>query len=201
VTRKVTILYEDKVQGVVKEYGPHALVSQCVCDRLNLAPWEMKSLVPNPRNGNGNVRKDCAQNPPKVARDGGLVFAVYDADRVRELVGLAGTACKADVKTKLLQECPWNDRLRIVFLEKNLETVLRAVRACDPSISSEEQWRRAIERKDLSARDIILKAVASPSPPARALRECVLREVPSLAYLVQKIADSCVSLRLPGSAA
>lgn len=201
MSRKVTILYEDKVQGKVHEYGPHALVKQCVCDRLNLSPWEMKHLIPNPRNGNGNIRRDCAQTPPKIAPGGGFVFAVYDDDRVRGLVGLAVTACKVDVKARLLQECPWRDRLRIVFLEKNLETVLRALRDCDRSISSDDQWSKAIDRKDLNARDIILRAAAAPSPGPRRLRECALREVPSLSYLVNKLAEACTALNLPGPAA
>jgi hypothetical protein len=119
---------------------------------------------------------------------------VYDADKVRELIKLPFNACKTQVRGKLLEECPWGDRLRVVFLERNLETVLDALRGCDRSISSEEQWAKAIDRKDLGARDIILKAAAAP--PARALRECVLREVPSLAYLVQNLAHACQALGL-----
>lgn len=197
--RRVLVLYEDRqAQGALTEYGPHALIKQCVCDQLDVKPWELKLLIGNPMAGNGNVRKECILTSPKLSRDGGLVFAVYDSDRIRDLVGMSFTACKREVRELLLKECPWRDRLRVIFLEKNLETVLRAICECDPSIASEQQRAKAIDRKELSARDIILTGAATPSPRSRDLRDCVLDKVPSLRYLVQKLADACATLSLPG---
>lgn len=72
-----------------------------------------------------------------------------------------------------------------MLLERNIETVVEAVRACAPAIAPEEVWQQAVERKNLNARDIVLKRAASP--PERALRDCILRRVPSLAYLIDKL--------------
>ena len=104
---------------------------------------------------------------------------------------MPASACKGAVKERLSEGCPWPDRLKVVFIERNLETVLEAARTCAAHIAAEDQWRKAIDRKDLGARDTILAAAAAPSPSGRAVRDCMLRAVPSLAYLVEKVTDVC----------
>ena len=184
--RQVSILYEDSVaNGNVKNYGPHVFVQQCVGDRLGKKRWELKTLEAMPKNGVSNVRVECRRIPPKIARDGRLVVAVYDADKIRREVELPITACKVEVKKVLKNECSWQDRLCIVLLDRNIETVVEAVRACEPTLVPDEIWEQAIKRKNLNERDIILTHAASP--PKEALREQVLVKVPSLAYLVHKL--------------
>lgn len=185
--RPVMILYEDKsADGSLKEYGPHLLVRQCVADALGVDWWMLKHLVGNPRGGSGNVRNDCRRSPPQIGRDGRLVVAVYDDDRIRREVQLPANACKAQVKSLLREECAWNERLIIVFLEKNIETVIDAIRGCAPTLVDDETWKLALERKNRNARDAVLGFAANPSQSM--LREQLLQRVPSLAYLIHKLA-------------
>jgi len=189
VTRGVTVLYEDQAQGDIKHYGPHELVMQCVCDRLRVDRWKLKTLRGVPRNGNGNLYKDCTREPPKLGRDGGFVVAVYDFDRVREMkqLSLHAMACKSETRDALLKKCPWRDRLVVVFLDRNIETVIEAICDCDPGLSTPEQRTRALVKKDLNARDIILGAASAPTPAGLALRNRVFERVPSFGYLVDKL--------------
>jgi hypothetical protein len=183
----IVILYEDAAVrgGQVKDYGPHLLVRQCVADRLGKQLWELRQLDANPRNGASNIRLDCKQNPPAIGRAGGRVFAVYDFDQIHQEVKLSSSACKEQLKEVLKKECAWQDRLTIVFLERNIETVVEAVCSCASGRIPEDQRLKAIKHKRLNARDLILKRVLGPSD--RALREAVLHEVPSFAYLVDKV--------------
>src|SRR4051812_19056564 len=98
--RPITILYEDSAaDGQVKEYGPHLVVKQCVADRLQKSLWDLKTLEGMPRNGASNIIKDCRRVPPQIGRDGRLVVAVYDADKIHREVNkiqpkLPADACK-----------------------------------------------------------------------------------------------------------
>ncbi len=79
--------------------------------------------------------------------------------------------------------CAWQERLEIVFLEKNIETVLAAVCAC---VAVPAELRHlAVERKQRNERDIVLRKILAPRD--RALRDAVLQRVPSLGYLVDKV--------------
>ena len=158
------ILYEDQAaDGPVREYGPHRLVTQCVSDRLGVDHWTLKHVEGVPKKGAGNIRRHCQRDPPPLGKDGRVQFAVYDEDKIREQVKLPFQACKGEVKQKLRGECPWGDRLVIVLLEKNIETVVSAICECAPSYAIAEETRvRAIRHKDLNARDIILKMAAKP---------------------------------------
>jgi hypothetical protein len=190
--RPVTILYEDQaLEGEVKNYGPHMLVRQLVCDRLSVNYWELKQLEGVPKKGASKLRAECCSIRPKFGRDGRFVFAVYDADKVREQVKLPTTACKPQVKRVLQGESPLGDKLIVVLLEINMETVIEAIFACDPTIPP-EQRTDAVRRKSLNARDILLKRAALPTAEGRRLRDCVIEAVPSLDYLVRKLVPLCL---------
>jgi hypothetical protein len=194
LTRPVTVLYEDSAaDGPVSNYGPHVFVCQCVGDELGVEGWRVARdhLSGNPRRGSARIRDDCRQNPSRFVRDGRLAFAVYDADRLPALLGLPASACKPDVKAVLLGECPWREQLCVVLLERNLETVLRALRECDPQLVDEPIWTRAIERKFLTERDLIFVRAAKPTPSRRLLRACAREQVPSLDYLVRRLVVAC----------
>jgi hypothetical protein len=189
--RPVTILYEDQaLEGEVKNYGPHLLVRQLVCDRLHVSPWDLKQFEGVPKKGASKLRSECCSSRPKFGRDGRLVFAVYDADKVREQVKLPSTACKPQVKDVLRGESSLGDNLIVVLLEMNIETVIEAICTCDATIPAELR-EAAIRRKSLSARDILLKRAASPTAAGRRLRDGVLHAVPSLVYLVSKLVARC----------
>lgn len=88
MTRPITILYEDSAaDGALKDYGPHMLVRQCVCDALGKSPWELKQLEGMPKNGASKIRNECRRFPPQIGRDGRVVLAVYDADKIHRRPG------------------------------------------------------------------------------------------------------------------
>lgn len=179
--RSITVLYEDSAaDGLVKDYGPHVLVCRCVGDRLNKELWELHQIEGVPKKGATKLRNECRRMPPQVGRDGRRVVAVYDSDRIHNDVKLPATACMTQVKEILQAECAFRDRLIVVFLERNIETVVEAVCRCTPV--EEDLRRRAVDRKDRNARDIVLKKASTAE-----IRSCVLRAVPSLSYLVDKL--------------
>jgi hypothetical protein len=192
LTRPVTVLYEDSAaDGVVSNYGLHVFVRQCVGDELGVDGWRLSHLEGNPRRGSARIREDCRRNPPRFVRDGRPAFAVYDADRLPALLDLPASACKPALKAVLLDECPWRGQLRVVVLERNLETVLRVLRECDPQLADEPTWTRAIERKFLADRDVIFSRAARSTPARRLLRACARERMPSLDYLVRRLVTAC----------
>jgi hypothetical protein len=184
---KVRILYEDRLLGGnPPEFGPHKLVVRYVCDRLGRNPGELdKAMVSDPKGGNSNVLRACRRDLGRLVKGGCTVIAVYDSDKIGELVGLQRTACKTQIVTLLKEGCAPRERLLVVLLEDNLETVLRAIAEADPTLVSAADLTRAIDRKDRNCRDLILRraAVAAAGPT----RKRVAEKVPSLAYLVDKI--------------
>jgi len=184
--RPMTILYEDQADGPIQNFGPHIFVVQCICDRVGGAVWDFKDRIhPVPLKGNSNVRESCKSHSFKAAKDGRAVFAVYDSDQIRGLPGLAAAICKTQIKDILLGECPWRKQLKIVLLEKNIESVIDAICECDKTIVQEETWINATKRKRLNARDLILKNAAFQRD--RAFRDAVLVKVPSFCYLIDKL--------------
>lgn len=192
MTRAVTVLYEDSAaDGVVRNYGLHVFVRQCVADELGVESWRLSHVQGIPCRGNARIRDDCRKNPSRFVRDGRMAFAVYDADRLPALLRLEASSCKPVLKAALLRECPWREQLRVVMLERNVETVLRELRTCDPRLVDEPTWSRAIERKFLTDRDVVFSAAAKPTPLRTQLRACTRERVPSLDYLVRRLVDAC----------
>jgi hypothetical protein len=181
----VTILYEDSAaDGDVRNYGPHRLVVQCVADRLGVQAWELRTLTPVPKRSASKLRNECKRIPARFGRDGSWIIAVYDSDRIRPGLGLDSSCCKALVRERLRDECAWGEHLGVVLLERNVESLIEAVQRCSPTLVDEGTWKAALAKK-LNARDIVLGKAAKP--PQVQIRACVLREVPSLAYLIEVI--------------
>jgi hypothetical protein len=185
----VTVLYEDARDQKTKGFGLHELVVQCVCDALGRASWDLgKLLLGQPKNGANKLRAECQRNMDKLAAKGGWVFAVYDADRIRERIGLTVDACRQSVVDTLKGGCASADHLDVVLLESNLESVLHALKLVAPTLGAEETWRRAIEGKKHDERDRLFTAAARPAPLMRPVREALLAQQPSFARLVARIA-------------
>jgi hypothetical protein len=138
---------------------------------------EVKDL---PKNGNGNVLNACRRDADLLGRHGVSVLAVFDHDKVRELLGLPPTACKEDVVTAIQSRCAGT--VSIVLLEENVETVISAIGACCEGVS--DRLDRAIQDKDLNERDALLHVAAAAVPE---VRECILERVPSLRRLVAHV--------------
>lgn len=75
------------------------------------------------------------------------------------------------------------DRVFPFFLHPNLEGLLLALRACDPTFAA--AYLPSALRKDLNARDIVLSELRRGP---RALRDCVRSHQPGLDALVRHLA-------------
>lgn len=175
----VLVLYEDSPGALPVAFGPHRFVLQCLADRLGLPWWELGGLVlGQPKKGNSQLRRACRE--ARLYDLNRVVIAVYDDDRIRTMLGVAADACIQQVTGALRKEAVRPERLRVVLLERNIDDVVRAVQACRAAEGVQHRKPTPDER------DLILKDAATPAN--RHVRECVLQRVPSLAYLVDKLA-------------
>lgn len=186
--RRVTILYEDQ-RGQRQGFGLHGLVKACVFDAINgerrwLDGEALKDC--RPLKGAGNVLRACREDIDLIAADGRAVVAVFDDDKIRELLGLPLKATEARGEQEIRKGCRTPDRLRISLLKRNTESVLSAAGECDPSIDP-ARLDRAVKHKDLLERDAIFMELSRER--ARAARDCVLKKVPSLKRLVDMLCD------------
>lgn len=185
----IWILYEDQRDDDVKGFGPHQLVVACVADALGCEPWALKGLLRDKAmKSNSKMRLECQERLDRLVRDGSHVIAVYDADRACDVPTpkLAKSSCKQLVVQGLKQGCEPGERLRIVLLEQNIETVLAALRRLGPDLAENATFEVALRHKgSRAARDNILGKAAAPN--RRPLRSSLQHEVPSIAYLVGKI--------------
>lgn len=177
------VVWEDSVsEGLVKDFGPQVLLLRCVLDDLDpdedFFAW--RSRLPFgaiPANSNTKVLKRADEH----GRGGGLVVAVFDFDRAFELLpqGDARRArrCKAEIKS-FLMGARRADALRVFFVDRNIETLIDAVRAL----------RQSAERgKPTPAeRDKTLNNFAFGSAPDE--RAALRARVPSFDYMVRRFA-------------
>ena len=69
--------------------------------------------------------------------------------------------------------------MKVILLQRNMETVLEAARDCDPALPK-ERLEKAL-KKDLNARDAILNRIAWGM--SKAIRDCIKARVPALEEL------------------
>jgi hypothetical protein len=186
---RVTILYEDSAGTNVKQFGPHSLLVACVADQKRTDFWTVnKRLIAEPKNGVNKLLDALREDMNRYARGGGWVFALIDRDDVHDHLEpkLAPNACRTSIIERI-KRCPSADRLDVVLLEKNLETILQSLRELQPELAGPENWNRAISQKDINERDRILNNVALNSARGT-LRAELLARVPSFARLVSRVA-------------
>ena len=178
----ITVLYEDK-RGPRQGFGLHMLVKACVFDAMNGERHRVEGMLSDhrPLKGVQALLKACREDIDLIAADGRSVVAVIDDDAIREQLKLPRSATDAQVEREIRKGCKAPDRLLIVLLKKNMESVIEAAAACDPGIDA-ERIDRAIRHKELLERDAILTELSRER--ARPLRDCVLGKVPSLRVLV-----------------
>jgi len=151
-----TILYEDQ-RGPRQGFGLHALVKACVFDAINGERHRVEGSLGDhrPLKGVENVLKACRDEFELIAADGRTVIAVIDNDQIRRHLKLPRTAADDLVEREIRRGCKAPDRLAIVLLKQNMESVLDAAAACDPGLDS-GRIERAIRHKDMLERDAIL---------------------------------------------
>lgn len=183
---RAVVLYEDQ-RGPTKEFGLHNLVASCIADRRGETVWIVRrQFAAIPKKGNSKLLKACKEDE-QLAGSGQKVIAVFDGDEVRAMLGLPTTACRTLIKQKIEAGCPFAEQLSVVLLEDNIESVIAALRRCEGT--APETARAEAERShgNLESRDRLLNTLAY-DVERRALRDCVLREMPSLERLVSTLA-------------
>jgi hypothetical protein len=147
-----------------------------------------------PLKGVQNLLRACREDIDLIAADGRTVVAVVDNDEIRRQLKLPHAATDEHVEREIRKGCRAPERLLVVLLKENMESVLKAAAACDPGLDV-KRMERAVRHKDLLERDAILMELARER--ARPLRDCVLRKVPSLQALVDLIGQTLGLLEAP----
>ncbi|MFT3768721.1 MAG: hypothetical protein QM820_25020 [Minicystis sp.] len=190
MTAVLTILYED-ARGQTKGFGLHTLVKACVFDAMNGDRHRVEAALADarPLKGVQNVLRACREDIDLIAADGRTVVAVIDNDAIRHHLRLPRTATDAEVDQAIKKGCRAPDRLHVILIKQNTESVLEAAAACDPTLEA-KRVERAIAHKDLLERDAILTEISRER--SRPTRDCVLGRMPSLGALVEVL---CKMLR------
>jgi hypothetical protein len=188
----ITVLYED--QRAKEAFGPHELLLGMVADATGL-PWHQlgKRATAIALNGVDKLLaalKD-AKHWARMAPGRRPVLAIVDADEVRKRVGTASMS-SATIEERIRKTCSQPDRLTVVLLENNLETVIEAIRDCDPRKTLDEELVAEAMDKDINARDLLLQKVGRDAT-RRDLRDCVRKKVPSLNKAVEAIRRAVAS--------
>ena len=181
----VTVLYEDS-RSKTGDFGLHRLVVACVFDLINGLRHQVEGMVEDrPQNGAPKLLQACREDIADLACDGRSVVAVFDEDRIRRQLGLPPQCADEDIVREILNGCRAPERLTVVLLRRNLESVLLAARDCDPGLDPGTVTRAL--GKDPLARDDVLHEIAKEHK--REVRTAVLRQVPSLNELVTLLCE------------
>jgi hypothetical protein len=194
ITPLVTILYEDSMQpSVGGQYPMHDLIMRLVEDDINGQTWELIKFVDkNPRRGVDRILQDV-RGASLIAGQGAL-FVLVDQDKILKHINknkrdgepmLPPTASNADITRALCSRSDAPHQVEAFLLCPNMEGLIRAIQQCNPAILPAD-IERAIQRKDLNSRDLVLKEVrkAALAP----LRACVRQAQPGIDALVTALA-------------
>lgn len=182
--QQVCVLYEDR-RGPEQGFGLHLLVKACVSDALADQPRYVIEKALNdcrPLRGDGNLLKACREELDLIASDGRPVVAVFDNDKIRRLLKLPAKASNERVIQEILKGGSASRQPSIILLEQNMESVLHAARACDPTIDP-KSIALATEEKDRLERDLIFARLTSGQ--LKAIRDCIRQKMPSFQRLVE----------------
>lgn len=183
---QVTILYEDQLNKSTRprEYGPHLLLMACVWDEIDGKHHELVKAMEDcrPMKGSGNLLGTCKNDIKDITGDSRNVIAVFDRDRAAELLKLPRESSDEDIIRSIMEACGFPERLQVLLLGENTESLIRAAGECDQSIRR-ERIAKAL-RKKMNERDLIFQAVSKQDKSA--IRNCILEEVPSFREIVER---------------
>ena len=182
------VLYEDQAVPT-HQFGLHKLVKACAWDEIRSATERhvFESLVDHRSlKGNSKIIKNATE---LLALEPGChLIAVFDSDRVREMLGLSADAPDDDVIKAILVNCKASaERITVHLLNKNTESVIEAVRECARKLGNSldpELLEQAL-RKDRAARDVLLNIVSRESELA--MRDCIRSDMPSLRIIAESV--------------
>ncbi len=188
---KIHILYEDS--GDPNKFGLHKFVSRMVLDFLgrtneNYHQFSTGRLKGFPKNGNSKLKEECSSTTLekfhyKYCKH---AFAVFDRDQLPRLLQLSNNPCRTLMLQRLRSDCP-SGKLQFIFLDRNIESVMRKIQDSGLTSISKTTFEKAIHDKDLISRDrIFVQCADNPNPDDR-LR--LLEVLPDLNRLVRLAAE------------
>jgi hypothetical protein len=124
---------------------------------------------------------------PNIAADGRPVIAIFDNDRIRELLGLPNNSSDDEVCAEIQSGCA--TQLHVVLLKENTESILQAAEVCAKKTGvtlDPEMLRQAIVKKEPPARDALFYRISKAE--YRELRDCIRERMVSLTPLIEHLA-------------
>jgi hypothetical protein len=137
-----------------------------------------------PLKGVHNVLRAIREDIDLIAADGRSVIAVIDEDAIRGQLKLPASADESRVIQAILSGSRAPEHVFVVLLHRNMESILEAAAACEPTLDP-SRLNRAVRQKDLLERDTILVALSRERE--RRVRECILDRMPSMKKLVDTV--------------
>lgn len=183
----ILVLYEDS-RGAKGTFGPHDFFLGCVADLTGLDIHALKPRVcACPVNGVSKLLDHLRDldELSHLAPHGAPILAILDEDRVRAHAPLAGMSSAA-AASKLVAGSSDPARLKVVLLERNLESVVNAFDQCG---EWEKQLIAKALEKRLNERDTLFSRVGHDAA-RRNIRDCVRHNMPSVEQIVQAIGDA-----------
>ena len=182
------VLYEDSQRK--NEFVPHRFVRACVQDKTSLQPGFIENaLDPRPMNGINAIIRAVGEGH-NVARRGEEVIALVDGDRIRDhLPALKVGATAAEVQAELCKLAAPRFEFRLFVLDRNLESVLKAVAECFAAHEDICGPAGKSLGKNRLERDLALRRASKRELNSE--RACVLKTVPSFACFIDHLATLC----------
>lgn len=150
--KPVTIIYEDSTArgGLVRDFGPHALVLACLADDLTIDRHSLGRIVlAHPANGNDKALTKLADDRLFP------VVALIDDDKIRRHLTLPARACKRDVLQGVVDRYgrSLGAEVNLVLLHENIETVVEAASRAlgEPAPPKSPEGRDTILRRAATA--------------------------------------------------
>ncbi|MBL8900238.1 MAG: hypothetical protein JNM84_21585 [Planctomycetes bacterium] len=175
------VLWEDS-RSASGEFGPHELLCSLVADDRGASVYDVRRALNSVTlNGVSNLLKSARslQRFKRQAPGAELVLAIFDEDKIRLELKLVPTASDAEIEAAVRAQCDQPERLKVVLLHRNAESVIRASKECDERSQLRSDLLQDALEKDLNARDALLARIARDSS-LRALRDCIRRRIPAL---------------------
>lgn len=181
----ILVLYEDS-RGAKGEFRPHDFFVGCVADSTNGDQHDLKRRArAYPVKGVGKLLSHLRDldDLDHLAPGGAPILAVLDNDHVREHFPPAAGLPASQAAAAIRSSSSHPERLTVVLLEHNMESVVEAMRTCGEKAT--ELIAGAL-RKGLNERDQLFGKVAH-DPARKPIRDCVREKMQSAEQIVQAI--------------
>lgn len=185
------VFYEDQ-RGERGDFGFHRFVCQLVIDRADIDKdvYDIeKSLIRcNPMNGAGNVKKKLEKDIGLLLSKYRKVIAVYDQDKLADLLKLKGVQCRMTLRNGLMLTCEPKNAFEVVLIKDNIETVIKTIRNSGIVNSIDAKIFEGALAKNHPTRDSVFNQCAVKTDVET--RKKLLEKLPDVDRLVTKIVES-----------